>query len=100
MVLYSQTYMLVQQSFLVRDNSPITSVSDLDRPGRRIGANSGDSVALYLKTHFKQATIVESPDYTLKEGSMWLADGEVHIPQRWIRPCPSDGSILRGANRT
>jgi polar amino acid transport system substrate-binding protein len=76
-VLYSQTYMLVQQSFLVRDDSPIRSVSELDRPGRKIGANSGDSVALYLKTHLTRATVVESPDFTLKEGSTWLANGTV-----------------------
>ena len=75
--LYSQPYMLVQQTFLVRDNSPLTSVRELDRPGRKIGANAGDSVALYLKTHFRQATVAESPDYTLQEGATWLADGAV-----------------------
>ena len=76
-VLYSQTYMLVQQSFLVRDNSPIMSVGDLDRADRTIGANKGDSIALYIKTHFKQAKLMESPDYDLKEGAKWLADGTV-----------------------
>ncbi|MCX5733700.1 MAG: transporter substrate-binding domain-containing protein [candidate division NC10 bacterium] len=76
-VLYSQIYMLVQQSFLVRDNSPIASVSDIDRPGRKIGANTGDSIAVYLKTWLKHATLVVSPDYTLKEASLWLADGKV-----------------------
>jgi polar amino acid transport system substrate-binding protein len=76
-VLYSQIYMLVQQSFLVRDNSPIASVRDIDRPGRNIGANTGDSIAVYLKNWLKQATLVVSPDYSLKEASMWLADGRV-----------------------
>jgi polar amino acid transport system substrate-binding protein len=76
-VLYSQTYMLVQQSFLVRNDSPITSVSDLDRAGRTIGANTSDSIALYIKTHFKQAKLMESLDYDLKEGAKWLADGKV-----------------------
>jgi len=33
LVLYSQTYMLVQQSALVRADSPLRSVSELDRPG-------------------------------------------------------------------
>ena len=36
-VLYSQTYMLVQQSALVRADSDLRSVRDLDRPGRVIG---------------------------------------------------------------
>jgi polar amino acid transport system substrate-binding protein len=76
-VLYSQIYMLVQQSFLVRENSPITSVKEIDRPGRNIGANTGDSVAVYLKSWLKQATLVLSPDYSLKEASLWLTDGRV-----------------------
>src|SRR5262245_26186785 len=38
-VLYTRTYMLVQQSALVRTDSPLRSVKDLDRPGRVIGVN-------------------------------------------------------------
>lgn len=76
-VLYSQTYMLVQQSFLVREDSPTTSVKEIDRPGRNIGANTGDSIAVYLKTWLKQATLVVSPDYSLKEVSAWLLEGKV-----------------------
>ncbi len=74
-VLYSQTYMLVQQSFLVRDGSPIASVAELDRPGRTIAANTSDSVSVYLKAHLKEAKLIESPDFTLKEGARWLLDG-------------------------
>jgi polar amino acid transport system substrate-binding protein len=74
-VLYSETYMLVQQSFLVRDGSPITSVAELDRPGHTIAANTGDSVSVYLKSHLSQAKLIESDDYTLKEGAGWLLDG-------------------------
>jgi polar amino acid transport system substrate-binding protein len=76
-VLYSRTYMLVQQSFLVRADSPIRSVAELDRPGNVIGANTGDSVAVYLKGHLTQATLRESPDYGLAEGAAWLADGTI-----------------------
>ena len=39
-VLYSQTYMLVQQSALVRADSPLQSVRELDRPGQVIGVNT------------------------------------------------------------
>ena len=76
-VLYSQTYMFVQQSFLVKENSPIRSVKEIDRPGLNVGANTGDSVAVYLKTWLKQATLVLSPDFSLKEASKWLLDGKV-----------------------
>ncbi len=76
-VAYSQTYMLVQQSFLVRQNSSIQSVSELGRQGQVLGANAGDSIALYLKTNLPQATIAESPDMSMKEAAQWLADDKV-----------------------
>ena len=41
-VAFSQTYMLVRQSFLVPENSPIRSVADIDQPGRRIAGGKGD----------------------------------------------------------
>src|SRR5262249_16699665 len=40
LVLYSQTYMLVQQSALVRADSPLHSVNELDRAGQIIGINT------------------------------------------------------------
>src|SRR5262249_24287629 len=46
-VAFSQTYMLVRQSFLVPGNSPIRSVDDIDQPGRRIGGGHGDSITLF-----------------------------------------------------
>ncbi len=74
---YSQTYMLVQQSFLVRESSSIKSTADLDRAGQVLGANTGDSVGTYIKGNFKRAQLIESPDYTMNEAVRWLADGKV-----------------------
>jgi polar amino acid transport system substrate-binding protein len=51
--------MLVQQTFLVRADSQIRSVKDIDRPNQRIGAGRGDSIALYLGRNLKQAQLVE-----------------------------------------
>ena len=76
-VLYTQTYMLVQQSAVVRDDSPLTSVTQLDRPGQTIGANQDDSVSLWMKTHFTQAKTRETPDYTLAEAATWFATGAI-----------------------
>jgi len=74
---FSQIYILVQQTFLVPENSPIRSVADIDRPNRRIGANRGDSMALYLARTLKQAKIVESNDNSFEEAKRMLADGRV-----------------------
>jgi polar amino acid transport system substrate-binding protein len=76
-VLYTQPYMRVLQTFLVKADSPLQSVRDLDRPGNTVGANVGDSMALYLKTNFKQARLLESPDFSMREAAGWLADGRV-----------------------
>lgn len=74
---YSQTYMLVQQTFLVRADSKVTSTADLDRMGNLLGANTGDSVGTYIKGNFKQAQLLESTDYTMKEAVRWLGEGKV-----------------------
>jgi polar amino acid transport system substrate-binding protein len=56
---FSQTYMLVQQSFLVLENSPIRSVADIDRAGQKIAGTRSDSITLCLKRVLKQATPLE-----------------------------------------
>jgi len=56
---FSQTYMLVRQSFLVLDGSPIKAIADLDRPGQKIGGTVNDSITLCIKRILKQATVVE-----------------------------------------
>jgi polar amino acid transport system substrate-binding protein len=56
---FSQTYMLVQQSFLVPGDSPIRAVADVDKSGQKIAGTRNDSMALCLKRVLKQATLVE-----------------------------------------
>jgi polar amino acid transport system substrate-binding protein len=56
---FSQTYMLVQQSFLVLEGSPIRTVADVDRAGQKIAGTRNDSITLCLKRVLKQATPVE-----------------------------------------
>src|SRR3954452_435920 len=56
---FSQTYMLVQQSFLVLGDSPIKAVADVDRAGQKIAGTRADSVTLCIKRVLKQATPVE-----------------------------------------
>lgn len=56
---FSQTYMLVQQSFLVLDDSPIRAIADVDRAGQKIAGTRNDSVTLFMKRKLTTATLVE-----------------------------------------
>jgi polar amino acid transport system substrate-binding protein len=77
MVLYSRTYMLVQQSALVRADSALHSVQELDRPGGVIGINTDDSVGVWLKQRLTAAKLRETPDYELRDAVQWLLSGDV-----------------------
>jgi polar amino acid transport system substrate-binding protein len=76
LVLYSQPYMLVQQSALVRADSSFRSVNELDRTGQVIGINTDDSVGVWLQQHLTAARVRATPDYTLRDAVQWLQDGE------------------------
>ena len=76
-VSFTKTYMLVQQTFLVKADSAIQVVADIDKPGNRIGANRGDSIAFYLKQNLKNAALVENPDFTLLEAKDALMAGKI-----------------------
>jgi polar amino acid transport system substrate-binding protein len=73
---FSQVYMLVQQSFVVADNSPIRTIADIDAPGRRISGGKGDSITLYLARNLKQATLIET-DNTPADAKRRLIAGEI-----------------------
>jgi len=110
---FSQTYMLVQQSFLVLGDSPIRAVADVDRSGLKISGTRADSITLCMKRVIKQATVVEldsNPELTAKAlagkdvdafgasrqrltalmrsvpGSRILADNFFNVPQNIIVP--------------
>src|SRR6187401_2952973 len=76
MVEFSQIYMLVQQSFVVPDNSRIRTVADIDAQGLRIAGGKGDSITLYLARNLKHATLVET-DNTPADARRKLLAGEI-----------------------
>jgi len=76
-VAFSQPYLLVQQTFLVRGDSPIQSVRDIDRSGVRVGARGGDSIALYLARTLRQARLVELTDADTREAPAMLRDSRL-----------------------
>ena len=60
---FSKPYLLVNQTFIVKDDSPIRSIADIDRPGRKLGATRADSIALYLGRTMKQGQVGELDEY-------------------------------------
>jgi polar amino acid transport system substrate-binding protein len=56
---FSQTYMLVRQSFLVLEESSIRAVADIDRANQKIAGTRNDSITLFMKRKLRQATLLE-----------------------------------------
>jgi polar amino acid transport system substrate-binding protein len=70
---FSQTYMLVQQSFLVLEDSTIRAIADVDRAGQKIAGGRNDSVTLFMKRKLKAATLVEVENNPAEIKRMLLA---------------------------
>ena len=54
-------YVGIPNTYVVLSNSPFMSVADLDKPGVKIGAQTGNSTAVYLAQHLKFATLLLYP---------------------------------------
>jgi polar amino acid transport system substrate-binding protein len=54
---FSRPYALMQNTYLVRADSPIQKAADANKAGLRIGAAQGQSQALYLKDNLKNAQV-------------------------------------------
>jgi polar amino acid transport system substrate-binding protein len=74
---FSEPFMLVQQTFIVRVDSSIGSVADIDRANQKIGAGKGDSIALYLARNLKQARLVEMAQGDATEAVKALLAGSI-----------------------
>jgi polar amino acid transport system substrate-binding protein len=68
--------MLVLQTFVVRQDSPLQSVKEIDRANQKIAARRADSMALYLARTMKQAQLVEITETTGSEGVQGLLNKE------------------------
>jgi len=51
--------MLVRQSYLVREDSNIRAIADVDRNGQKIAGTKNDSITLFMKRKFRNATLLE-----------------------------------------
>ena len=60
-IAFTAPYVLIEGSYLVRDDSPIRSNDDVDRPGHRVAVGQGSAYDLYLTRELKHAEIVRAP---------------------------------------
>jgi len=75
-VAFTQPYILGQNSYIVRSDSPIRSLADADRAGVRIGSRDGVAVHLFLGRTLKNAELIALPRATTEADAtgMLLAD--------------------------
>ena len=57
---FTAPYVIIDGTYMVRKDSPLKEVDDVDRPGVRIAVGLGSGYVTYLKRTMKNATIVEA----------------------------------------
>jgi len=58
---FSPPYVLIEGAYMVRKDSPLKELEDVDRPGIRIGVGQGSVYDLYLTRTLQNATLVRAP---------------------------------------
>ncbi len=58
---YSPPYVIIEGAYLVRNDSPIRSNAEVDRPGQRIAVGRGSAYDLWLTREIRSATLVRMP---------------------------------------
>jgi len=61
---FSPAYLLIEGVYLVRDASPIRTISDVDHPGRRIAVSRSSAYDLFLTREIRHAELVRGDDPT------------------------------------
>jgi polar amino acid transport system substrate-binding protein len=74
---FSQPYSLAQNTYLVREGSPIRSIADVDRPGVRIGVGLNDAGDYFLTRTLKNAELKRNPGGDLAVALRQLEAGEI-----------------------
>jgi len=60
-IAFTAPYVLIEGSYLVREQSSLTSNDEVDRPGVRVTVGKGSAYDLFLTRELKQAQIVRAP---------------------------------------
>ncbi len=60
-IAFTEPYMLIEGTYLVRVDSPLGAVADVDREGIRVAVGDKTAYELYLSRTIRHATLVKSP---------------------------------------
>ncbi|CAB3843444.1 hypothetical protein LMG26684_01695 [Achromobacter mucicolens] len=60
-IAFTAPYVVIEGAYLVRQDSPIAGMDDVDRPGQRVVVGKGSAYDLYLTRELKQAEIFRAP---------------------------------------
>jgi polar amino acid transport system substrate-binding protein len=74
---FAQVYALAQNTYLVREDSPIRTTADVDRAGVKVGVTARDTADLVLSRSLKAAEIRRNATGSIETAVQWLADGTV-----------------------
>ncbi|VCU69617.1 cystine transporter subunit [Pigmentiphaga humi] len=71
---FTEPYVLIEGSYLVKQDSPLRDNSEVDRPGHRVVVGKGSAYDLYLTREFKHAQIVRAQTSPTTV-DVWLEQG-------------------------
>jgi polar amino acid transport system substrate-binding protein len=74
---FAQVYALAQNTYLVREDSSLKTVADVDRAGVKVGVTARDTADLVLTRGLKAAELRRNTTGTIDTALAWLADGTV-----------------------
>jgi polar amino acid transport system substrate-binding protein len=63
-IAFTAPYVLIEGVYAVSEQSPLTSVEEVDRPGVRIGVKRGSAYDLFLTRTLRHATVVRGSEGT------------------------------------
>lgn len=76
-ILFTPPYCLIEGTYLVRADSPLRTIEEVDRPGTRITVASRSAYDLYLSRALQHATLVRAPSGT--EAMRLFLDGDYEV---------------------
>lgn len=60
-LLFTAPYVLIEGTYLVREDSPLKQIEDVDRDGVRVAVGTGSAYELYLTRNLKHAQLIHKP---------------------------------------